>query len=437
MTISRLREIGVAVSLFFSLAIFLLIAVTSRRILQAEKDSVLEDVRLSTGIFALRAGETLFPKADLFSLHFLVTTQMTDKVIKYAMVSDSSGQIRSHSDPEKIGAKDLTTEGEAARRSKIPLRQVFKGPDGLEYYYFSHPVKLGARRLGTVAVAVNSKTINTRLAAIKQKLLLVFLAALAAIVMLAQMRSLLNRERAASAFKSAMVRTVSHEFNNSLTVLSAGMFMLEETDSGKGDPSRRNLYRMLEAERKSLERYVKNILNEARVEAGRFKIEKKPMALNELVIKSVSSVEGLMRQKNISFSLEIPKEPVLVLADHEALSLVVTNLTGNAVKYTPKGGALSVRLVSGAEKEGQITFYAENSGAGISAEDIEKIKMEFFRTSDGKAAASGFGLGLKISSEMLALHGSSLEIQSEPGKSSRFYFSLPIIGSVKSPDKAA
>lgn len=423
---TRLREIGVQVSLVFSLVIFIFITATSSRVLQGEKNSIFKDMRQRAELFSSMAGHTLFPRLDRFSLHFLVTTVVTDKIIKFAAVTDPSGKILSHSDSEKIGSKDATKEGIEARRSKVLRQQVFTGADGLEYYYFSNPVILGDRRLGTVALALNSETIKSRLAATKHKLLLIFFAALASIVILAELRALMNLERKASAFKSAMVRTVSHEFNNSLTVLSAALFILEENDATKTDPDRLRLYRTLESERKSLARYVKNILNEARMEAGRFKADKKSFALGDLVTRSVTSIEGLISQKKISFSLKLTKEPVLVKADYEAMALVLSNLIGNAVKYTPAGGTISVEVTPCAEKTGHVTFCVKNSGGGISAGDIEKLKTEFFRTSDGKAAASGFGLGLKVASEMLALHDSSLEIKSEQGVSSSFYFSLPL-----------
>ena len=133
-----------------------------------------------------------------------------------------------------------------------------------------------------------------------------------------------------------------------------------------------------------------------------------------------------MRKKNISFSLDMGKEPGVVDADHEALALVISNLIGNAVKYTPEGGRIAVRLAPDTNKPGHINFRIENSGHGIAAADIEKIKTEFFRTGEGQAAAEGFGLGLKICNDMLLLHGSSLEVKSEPGKNVCFYFSLPV-----------
>ena len=426
MKAAKFRELAINVSLLFSVLVILLILGTAGLILGDARDSVFEVMRVRTGIFAKRAGAAMFPKTDPFSLHFLVNTLSIDDTVKYSVVLDQAGRVRSHSDPERIGDQDDSREGTAARGSKIPLTQTFKGADGLNYFYFSEPVTVGNRRIATVAVAINTETMAPRLAATKHKLLLIFLAALAALGLLLEMRSLVRKERRTAAVKSAMVHTVSHEFNNALTVIDAAIFMLEETEPQKGDASRAGLYEALAYERTSLRRFVKNVLNEARMEAGKFKIEKKPLALRDLVRGSISAMEGLMKRKGLSFSLDLPRDRTLVDADPEALALVVSNLVGNAVKYTPEGGRMSVRLQRSGGKTGKVTFYIENSGRGIAAEDLKKLKNEFFRTGEGEAASEGFGLGLKVCNDMLLLHNSELEIKSEPGKYVSFYFSLPV-----------
>jgi len=426
MKIAKVRETAINVSLIVSSLVVLLILGTAGLILEDARNSIFEDMRVRTGVLSKRTGAAMFPREDLFVLHLLVNTMMLEHMIKYAAVSDPAGKIRSHSDPDRIGAIDDSREGAAARNARTPLTQFFKGADALNYYYFSEPITVGHRRIGTVAVAANSETIEERMAPVRHKMLLIFLAALAAIGLLAEMRSLMRQEQKAAAVKSAMVHAVSHEFNNALTVIDAAVFMLEESEPKKSDPARAGLYKALDYERDSLRRFVKNILNEAKMEAGKFNVEKKPLALRDLVANAAGAMKELMTKKNIVYSLDMPPQPVIVEADHEALALVVSNLVGNAVKYTPAEGRIGIRLKPDAETPGHITFYIENSGRGIADADIKKIKTEFFRTGEGQASAEGFGLGLKICNDMLLLHGSSLEVKSEPGKSACFYFSLPI-----------
>jgi signal transduction histidine kinase len=164
------------------------------------------------------------------------------------------------------------------------------------------------------------------------------------------------------------------------------------------------------------------------MEAGKFRIEKKPLALIDLIEESMTAMGELIRQKNISVAMSLPRNcRLLVSADHEAMSLVIANLLGNSVKYTPQGGKIGVKIITGGGAPAAVVFRVDDSGPGISGSDIERIKAGFYRTADGRAAAAGFGLGLKISNEMLLLHGSRLEVESEQGKGSSFYFSLPIL----------
>ncbi len=240
-----------------------------------------------------------------------------------------------------------------------------------------------------------------------------------------EIRVVLARERSVARLKSAMIHTVSHEFNNALTGLSAGLFLLKETDPAAGDATRDKIYTAMDASQHKLSLYVKNILNEARMAEGRFKIEKQPVALRELAAGAIASVSELVRQKEIKLSLEMPDTPELVSVDREALALVISNLVGNAVKYTKPGGEITVRIEPTGTTPGKVVFSVEDSGIGISLADLKKITAGFYRTQEGQDQAEGFGLGLRIANELLGLHGSRLEISSEKGKGSRFFFELP------------
>ncbi len=242
-----------------------------------------------------------------------------------------------------------------------------------------------------------------------------------------RIKQLLQKEKAVSKLKSDMVHTVSHEFNNTLTVMSAGLYLLKETEPAGSDPARPRLIATLEDAQLQMSLYVKNILNEGRMQEGKFKLEKKPLVLRDLVQESGRSVRELLKQKNIDFDLKLPGIPVMVDADKEALALVVSNLLGNAIKYTPQNGKITVEVCPSGDPPSKIIFSVEDTGIGISLDDQKKITGGFYRTEDGKNAAAGFGLGLRIANELLNLHGSRLEISSEKGKGSNFFFELPAL----------
>jgi len=247
------------------------------------------------------------------------------------------------------------------------------------------------------------------------------------VVLLSRIRSLLHKEKAQSRLKSSMIHTVSHEFNNALTVMSAGIFLLKETEPNPSDETRSRLLATLEGSHNQMSLYVKNILNEARMEEGRFKLERKPILLRELAQDCVASAGELLRQKGIKLEIRLPEVPALVSADREAMALVVSNLLGNAVKYTPQNGNITVEICPSGEPPDRLIFSVEDTGIGISLVDLKKITAGFYRTEEGRNAASGFGLGLKIVNDLLLLHGSRLEIASEKGKGSSFFFELPVL----------
>jgi signal transduction histidine kinase len=210
-----------------------------------------------------------------------------------------------------------------------------------------------------------------------------------------------------------------------LTGLSAGLFLLKETDRAAGDGTRAQLYSAMEASQHKLSLYVKNILNEARMEEGRFRIEKRPLALRELAEGAVESLAELLQQKKLRLTKVFPERPLFVDADYEALSLVISNILGNSVKYTSEGGSIRIKVEESGDGS-KVIFSVSDTGIGISLEEMEKITSGFYRTQAGQSAAAGFGLGLRITNELLGLHGSTLQISSEKGKGSRFFFELPV-----------
>lgn len=244
-----------------------------------------------------------------------------------------------------------------------------------------------------------------------------------------RVKFLLEREREFSKMKSRLIHTVSHEVNNSLTVFASGIFLLKETEPDTSDETRRKVLTALDETRGQMARYVKNILNEARMEAGKFRLEKTVLALREILNEALLPIRGILETKGLKLEVKMPESPALVSADRDALALVVSNLLANAVKYTASGGSLRVSISTRGEPAEIVIFSIEDTGIGISLADIDQITKGFYRTEAGKGAAEGFGLGLSITNELLALHGSRLEIFSEKGKGSRFSFELPAIAS--------
>jgi signal transduction histidine kinase len=233
-----------------------------------------------------------------------------------------------------------------------------------------------------------------------------------------------QREHELVEVKSQLVSLVSHEFNNALNVIQGVTALLEETDSKPLNGRREEYYRMLHGNVRLLAFAATNLLNVGRLESGRFALRTKRMDVGAVIEESVDRLKILAERKELKVELELPKPEPPVSADPEALTLVVTNLLSNAIKYTPAKG--QVRLGVGPADDGRVTVFVSDTGIGISQEDIRKIFESFYRTEQGKRTARGFGVGLSLAQKIVEAHGSTLKVESEAGKGSRFSFTLPV-----------
>ncbi|MDD5656226.1 MAG: HAMP domain-containing sensor histidine kinase [Elusimicrobia bacterium] len=243
---------------------------------------------------------------------------------------------------------------------------------------------------------------------------------------LSRLRQAWDRERSVAKLKGDMLSLVSHEFNNSLTSMGMALLLLREND-GSTD-ARRNVYAVLERIHRLLKVTVSNFLNQARMQSGAFSLDIRRIELRRTVREIADLLKPLSDQKGIAFELDFPEQITPISADPDALTLVMSNLIGNAIKYTPKQGRVSVRLrrLTPAEGPPEVEVSVEDTGIGIADNEREAIFQGFYRTEAGKKEARGYGVGLKISQAILRSHGTALALESSPGRGSRFYFRLPI-----------
>jgi signal transduction histidine kinase len=169
---------------------------------------------------------------------------------------------------------------------------------------------------------------------------------------------------------------------------------------------------------------VANFLNAARLESGRFTPNFRRTLIRDLVHETVAALRPLIDQKGTRLILDFPAQPLPVRADPDALSLVMTNLIGNAFKYTPKNGAVTVKIAASNDAASKVLVSVEDTGIGISDEDQKRLFAGFFRTAPGQETAKGYGVGLKVAHDLLESQGARLELESVPGKGSRFFFHL-------------
>lgn len=179
---------------------------------------------------------------------------------------------------------------------------------------------------------------------------------------------------------------------------------------------------------------IDNILDITRFEEGRLPVE--PMSLGDAVKDSVELLRPLAAKRGILLDLEMPLAPVEVLGSRTRLKQVMSNLIGNAVKFTPLGGEVHVRLKL---EDDNARVEVADTGIGISAKDLPRIFDEFYRGEDVDAShgqdieTKGVGLGLSICRKIIEAHGGRIWAESpcpDTGKGSLFVFTLPQIARV-------
>ena len=241
-------------------------------------------------------------------------------------------------------------------------------------------------------------------------------------ILLSKLNTALKKEKAVSDLKTRMISFVSHEINNSLTSMKLALALLQE-ENPESTPERREImYGVLLSVYSIIRQTSVNFLNQARIQEGRLVLEKKTIDPQRIISDTADLIRPLITDKGLEFSMVKPDLPAFVVADPDALLLVITNLAGNAVKYTPKPGKVTIRLIPTGEK---VLFEVEDTGIGMSADDLKKIATPFFRTEDGKRKAKGFGIGLNLCREIIQAHGSTLNIESETGRGTKASFTLP------------
>jgi signal transduction histidine kinase len=228
-------------------------------------------------------------------------------------------------------------------------------------------------------------------------------------------------------FKTGLVSVVSHEFGNALTIMKIATTLLEKKIPPKWLKESDRLFDMLLTNIDVLNRAVQNLLNMGRMEAGKLAIELKPTDAGQILRNAVKAMALMSEQKELHVVLELPEDLQPVRADVGSLTLVISNLMSNAIKYTPAKG----RIVLGVEREGSrpgfYRVYVRDTGIGISEEDRRKVLGGHYRSESGKKmTARGFGVGLSLAQQIVEAHGGTIQIEGSPGKGSRFSFLLPI-----------
>jgi signal transduction histidine kinase len=227
--------------------------------------------------------------------------------------------------------------------------------------------------------------------------------------------------------RDALLATASHELRTPLTAVMNYLEMLQVLTTMNrinSDEFNEHIARALE-NLKRLQGLVNDILDQAQIQAGVFTLKNEAFNLSSLLEKAHKLLEVLLKQKNLSYELEIaPNVPAEISGDANRLHQVLVNLLGNAIKFTNQGG---IKVNVSIPLKEKLSIEVVDSGPGIPPEQLPDIFEAFRRGSNyAQRERQGAGLGLSIAKEIVTRMGGEISVSSQPGNGSAFTISLPI-----------
>jgi len=234
----------------------------------------------------------------------------------------------------------------------------------------------------------------------------------------------IERLREVDRLKQQFLANMSHELRTPLnSIIGYSEVLLDGVDGDLEEDAVEDVEAIHDSG-KHLLSIINEILDLAKIEAGQMQLDQKERDITELLNEIVKAGQILVKDKPVNLELIQHSEVSTVFVDIVRMRQVMWNLVSNAVKFTEEG---SVEIHLGMTEENRVLIEVRDTGMGISEED-QAIVFERFRQADGSTTrrAGGTGLGLTITRQLIQMHGGDLRLESELGKGSNFYFSLPV-----------
>lgn len=224
--------------------------------------------------------------------------------------------------------------------------------------------------------------------------------------------------------RDAFFSIAAHELRTPLTTLLGRSQMLQrwlDQPAPANERSRRTI-QIIVAQAQRLNRMITALLDVSRIQTGRFSIDPTPMDLTDLARRVVDESQLTIVDRTIT--LHTPDAPLAINGDEVRLEQMLQNLIGNAIKYSPNGGPIEVRL---SRQDGQALLTVSDEGIGISEAAQRQLFRRFYRAENAEAyGISGMGIGLFVVKEIAELHGGEVSVRSAEGQGSAFSVRLPL-----------
>jgi signal transduction histidine kinase/CheY-like chemotaxis protein len=232
-----------------------------------------------------------------------------------------------------------------------------------------------------------------------------------------QNAQLLLEARHAARARDEMLAVVSHDLRNPLNVIATSASLILEIPLT--EERRRMQLEVIRRTTERMNRLIQDLLDVTGIEAGKLSIHPESLDVDRTLSEAAEMMGPLASERRLQLLTRPLDRRQLVQADRERLLQVFSNLVGNAIRFTPEGGTITL----GAERTGEsVAFFVEDTGPGIPPEDMPRLFDRFWKGPQ----SSGTGLGLPIAKGIVEVHGGTLTVDSQPGRGSRFEFTIPL-----------
>lgn len=239
---------------------------------------------------------------------------------------------------------------------------------------------------------------------------------------------LLAREREARAeadaavqLRDEMLSLVSHDLRNPLgTIVMSSSFLLDILPDDEQRKVERKQLEIIRRAAESMSRIIQDLLDIARIESGRLVVERVPTPVRPVIKDAVTMLRPLAEEAGITLRSSVSEDVPLICADRDRLLQILSNLVGNAIKFTPAGGIVSITVEP--DRDG-IRCRVSDTGEGIAAEQLPHLFDRYWQAT--RTDRRGLGLGLAIVHRLVQAHGGDIRVESEQGRGTTFTFIIP------------
>ncbi len=233
----------------------------------------------------------------------------------------------------------------------------------------------------------------------------------------------ITQQKLAEKMRDQFIDTATHELRTPLSNIKAyaeTMVTCDEIDVEE----QKEFCNIINSEVTRLARFVDDLLSISSMEMGSLSIDKQKVETARLLEEVLEKVDPVMQQKSITFTAELPEKMPEVRLDKDKFIAVLVNLLGNAAKYTPNGGRVTLRVKL---DNSLMQVDVEDTGVGIAPEEVSKVFEKFFRSSDPRVQnETGTGLGLSLACEVVRMHGGEITVESILNQGSTFTITIPV-----------